>query len=364
VSEQGPIRVLVIDDSAYSRRTIIRMLETSPLVEVVGWARDGEEALRKSLQLRPDLITLDLEMPRMDGFTFLRLLMAKRPTPVLVVSGRSGDEDVFRALELGAVDFVAKPTARAAPELATIEEELIRKVHATRQLRMDKLRERISRAPALAPRAESRAAERVRLVAIGSSTGGPAALMHIFAAFGEPPACAFVVSQHMPEGFTRGFAERLDRQTYVSAREAHGGEELVPGRALLAPGGSHLEFESRGGRVVTRLAPRSPDDKYAPSVDRMFESAAKHFGQALLAVVLTGMGDDGRRGVRAVRAAGGSVIAESEETAVIFGMPQQAIRTGAVDAVLPLSEIPAAIQEGLPRRRHVGQDPETGEGAT
>jgi two-component system chemotaxis response regulator CheB len=348
---QSPIRVMVIDDSAYSRRTIIRMLETSPMVEVVGWARDGEEALRKALQLRPDLITLDLEMPRMDGFTFLRLLMAKRPTPVLVVSGRSGDDTVFRALELGAVDFVAKPTLRAAPELATIQEELIRKVHATRQLRIEKVRDRISQAPAVVRRGDPSRSGRLRVIAIGSSTGGPAALMQIFGAFTEPPDCAFAVSQHMPEGFTRGFAERLDRLTHVRAREARGGETLEPGAVLVAPGGSHLEFESTPEGVVTRLAPRSPEDKYAPSVDRMFESAAKNFGQDLLAIVLTGMGDDGRRGVRAVREGGGTVIAESEETAVIFGMPQQAIRTGSVDAVLPLAEIAPAIQVGLPRPR-------------
>jgi two-component system, chemotaxis family, protein-glutamate methylesterase/glutaminase len=359
VSVQAPIRVLVIDDSAYSRRTIIRMLETSPLIEVVGWARDGEEALRKALQLRPDLITLDLEMPRMDGFTFLRLLMAKRPTPVLVVSGRSGGDTVFRALELGAVDFVAKPTLRAAPELATIQEELIRKVHSTRQLRIDKVRDRISRAPSLVRPNDSTPSGALRVIAIGSSTGGPAALMQVFGAFSEPPDCAFVVSQHMPEGFTRGFAERLDRLTHVRAREAAGGEILAPGMVLVAPGGSHLEFETRGGTVATRLVPRCPEDKYAPSVDRMFESAAKHFGKELLAVVLTGMGDDGRRGVRAVREAGGKVIAESEETAVIFGMPQQAIRTGSVDAVLPLAEIAPAIQAGLPRRR----DARDGEGS-
>jgi two-component system, chemotaxis family, protein-glutamate methylesterase/glutaminase len=350
---QGPIRVMVIDDSAYSRRTIIRLLETSPMVEVVGWARDGEEALRKALQLRPDLITLDLEMPRMDGFTFLRLLMAKRPTPVLVVSGRSGDDTVFRALELGAVDFVAKPTLRAAPELATIQEELIRKVHATRQLRIENVRDRISQAPAMVRRNEPTRSRRMRVIAIGSSTGGPAALMQIFGAFTEPPDCAFVISQHMPEGFTRGFAERLDRLTHVHASEARGGEALERGTVLVAPGGNHLEFETAGAGVATRIGPRSKDDKYAPSVDRMFESAAKHFGQDLLAVVLTGMGDDGRRGVRAVREGGGTVIAESEETAVIFGMPQQAIRSGAVDAVLPLPEIAPAIQAGLPRRREL-----------
>ena len=346
MSAQNPIRVLVIDDSAFSRRTIIRMLETSPLIEVAGWARDGEEALRKALDLQLDLITLDLAMPRMDGFTFLRLIMSKKPTPVLVISGRAGDQDVFKALDLGAVDFVAKPTPRATPELATIEQELIRKVHAIRQLRIDKLRHRISSAPSLMRKAaDARVAS--KLVAIGSSTGGPAALMQLFGSFAEPPSCAFVVSQHMPEGFTRGFAERLDRLTNLSAREARDGDAPEEGAVLIAPGGSHLEFTAKGDRVVVRLAARINADKYAPAVDRMFESAAKHFGSDLLAVVLTGMGDDGRRGVHAVKAQGGRVIAESEETAVIFGMPQQAIRTGLVDAVLPLSEIAPAIQSGI-----------------
>lgn len=351
MSAQNPIRVLVIDDSAFSRRTIIRMLETSPLIEVAGWARDGEEALRKALDLQLDLITLDLEMPRMDGFTFLRLIMAKKPTPVLVISGRAGDQDVFKALDLGAVDFVAKPTPRATPELATIEQELIRKVHAIRQLRIDKLRHRISTAPSLVRKtADARVAS--KLVAIGSSTGGPAALMQLFASFAEPPSCAFVVSQHMPEGFTRGFAERLDRLTNLSAREARDGDAPEEGTVLIAPGGSHLEFTTQDDRVVVRLAARSDADKYAPAVDRMFESAAKHFGSDLLAIVLTGMGDDGRRGVNAVKAQGGRVIAESEETAVIFGMPQQAIRTGLVDAVLPLSEIAPAIQSGVQEVQH------------
>jgi two-component system chemotaxis response regulator CheB len=342
-----PIRVLVIDDSAFSRRTIVRLLESSPLIRVVEWARDGEEALRKALETPVDLITLDLEMPRMDGFTFLRILMAKRPTPVIVVSGRAGDQDVFKALELGAVDFVAKPTPRAAPELATIEQELIRKVHAIRQLRIEKVRSRLASPPPLARRGE-RAARLPKLVAIGASTGGPAALMQLFGAFPEPPPCAFVVAQHMPRGFTAGFAQRLDRLTALRAREARHGDALEPGTVLVAPGGSHLEFELAGGRLLTRLVPGTPGDKYAPSVDRLFASAAKHFGGPdLLAVVLTGMGDDGRLGVRQVKEAGGNVIVESEDTAVIYGMPQQAIRAGAVDAVLPLQAIASAIQAGF-----------------
>ncbi|MBW2272809.1 MAG: chemotaxis response regulator protein-glutamate methylesterase [Deltaproteobacteria bacterium] len=350
MSSRRLIRVLVIDDSAFSRRTITRMLETSPLVEVVDVARDGEEALRKTLELKPDLVTLDLEMPRMDGFTFLRLVMAKLPTPVMVISGRAGEEDTFKALDLGAVDFIGKPTRRATPALQTIQEELIRKVHAIRDLRIDKVKERIVAAPRVLERREpALVPDPSRVVVIGSSTGGPAALMQTFGAWTEAPACAFLVAQHMPEGFTRGFAERLDRLTPFEVAEARGGEDLRPGRVLIAPGGHHLELESRGGRVVTRVVPSQAGDKYTPSVDRLFSSAAKHIGSDLLAVVLTGMGDDGRMGAGEVRESGGKVIAESEETAVIFGMPQQAIRAGHVDEVLPLNEVPAAIQAGMRR---------------
>jgi two-component system chemotaxis response regulator CheB len=342
------IRVLVIDDSAYSRRTIIRILERSPLIEVVDWARDGADALRKAIDTPVDLITLDLEMPRMNGFTFLRLIMARNPTPVIVISGQAGDEDVFKALELGAVDFVAKPTDRAAPELEGIELELIRKVHAIRQLRIEKVRDRLALVPSATGPA-LRGAKLPRVVAVGSSTGGPTALIQLFGAFGEPPPFAFVVSQHMPEGFTEGFARRLDRTSVLQAREARPGDEPRPGTILLAPGGTHLEFENRAGRVVARIMRRAAADKYAPSVDRMFSSAAKHFGSELLAVVLTGMGDDGRAGARVAKSCGGRVIAESEETSVVFGMPQQVIREGVADAVLPLPEIVPAIQAGLPR---------------
>ena len=353
MSAKPLIRVLVIDDSAFSRQVVTRMLSKSPLVEVVGVARDGEDALKKTFELKPDLITLDLEMPRMDGFTFLRIVMAKRPTPVMVISSRVGEESVFRALELGAVDFLAKPTPRAGDELAKIERELIRKVHAIRELRIEKVSERISALPAPATAAVQPSSPRI--VVIGCSTGGPAALMQIFAAFTEAPRCAFAVAQHMPSGFTRGFAERVDRLTPLRAREARGGEDLVNGTVLIAPGGSHLELTTGLGRVVTRVLPSEPNDKYAPSVDRLFESAAKHFGSELTAVVLTGMGDDGRRGALAVREAGGVVLAESEQTAVIFGMPQQAIRAGAVDQVLPLHEIAGALRSGLAGRRDAGR---------
>lgn len=345
---QQKIRVLVLDDSAFSRRTISRMLERSPLCEVVATAADGEEALRQTLRLQPDLITLDLEMPRMDGFTFLRLVMSRCPTPVIVISGRTGDQDVFRALDFGAVDFIAKPTPRAGPELERIEQELLRKVHAVRQLRIEKVRERLESPQPPVRTPAPRALSAPRLVAIGSSTGGPAALMQILGSFVRAPAAALVVAQHMPAGFTRGFAERVDRLTPFAAREAADGDEPAPGAVLVAPGGRHLEFERNGARTLVRLVDAGPGDKYAPSVDRLFASAGKHFaGTELLAIILTGMGDDGRRGAVAVKQAGGRVVAESEETAIVFGMPQQAIRAGAVDAVLPLTQIARVIESGL-----------------
>ncbi len=351
MKRHGSIRVLVIDDSAFSRQTITRMLETSPLIEVVGVARDGEEALRKTLELKPDLITLDLEMPLMDGFTFLRIVMAKRPTPIVIISGRAGEDDVFKALDLGAVDFIAKPTVSATPELRMIEEGLIRKVHAIRELRIEKVSDRIQSRPLVLTKPIDRSHAIAPVVVIGSSTGGPSALVQIFGAFTEAPPSTFLVAQHMPRGFTRSFAERLDRLTPLRVREAVNGEELEAGTVLIAPGGCHLELVTRGSRVVTRLDSDVESAEYVPSIDRLFASAAKQYGQNLLAIVLTGMGHDGRNGACRVKEAGGRVIAESEETAVIYGMPRQVVNAGAADRVLPLEAMPAEIQTGIGPKR-------------
>jgi two-component system chemotaxis response regulator CheB len=323
------------------------MLDSSPLIEVVGWAGDGQHAFRRTLELEPDLITLDLEMPRMNGFTFLRLLMAKRPTPVLVISGRARGHDVFHALELGAVDFVAKPSMRATHELQSIEDGLIRKVHAMRELRIDKLSERVLAPPPVVATTAAPGADAVPTIVVGCSTGGPAALMQTLGAFAEVVPAAFLVAQHMPVGFTQGLAERLNRLTPFRVLEAREGEEPRAGTVLIAPGGCHLELEATHGRIMTRLEPDEVSDRFVPSVDRLFASAAKQFGGNLLAVVLTGMGDDGREGARQVKAAGGRVIAESEETAVIYGMPRQVVNAGLADQVIPLHEIPAAIQTGV-----------------
>lgn len=340
------IRVLVVDDSAFNRRTIIKMLEAVPGIEVVGYACDGEEGLRKVFDLHPDLITLDLEMPRMDGFTFLRIVMSGRPTPVIVISARSEDENVFRALDFGAVDFVAKPSARISPELFNIREDLVRKVLSGGRTDMSKVlqRNRQSEAAASLPPALGKGGEqtlRVKqakaLVVIGASTGGPPALQTIFSAIREPLPVAFAIAQHMPPGFTKAFAERMNKLSALTIVEATDGDVILPGKVFIAPGGRNLVFERTGQEVRIRIVSPAPEQRYVPSVDVLFTSAAEAFAAKTVAVVLTGMGNDGHQGVMAIKKAGGAVIAESEESSVVFGMPKEAIATGCVDTVVPLT---------------------------
>ncbi len=349
-----PLRVLVVDDSAYNRRTISDMLTAIPAVEVVGKAGDGDEALRLASELSPDLITLDLEMPRMDGFTFLRLLMARRPTPVVIVSGYSAKENVFRALELGAIDFIAKPSRTVASDLSSIGESLANMVQVIRHLAppgLDPARRvtpvRSNETPAI--RAESTRVDQgepKKVVIIGSSTGGPTALIEVFRRIGGVSSASVVVAQHMPERFTKTFADRLDRLAGLRVFEASGVHRLEPGVAWVCPGGRCVELERdpRQGLVIRVVRPDA-GDRYVPSVDRLFTSAAAVAGPKLVAAVLTGMGDDGAKGVTAVKQAGGVVLAESPETAVIYGMPGAAVRTGHVDHHLPLRTLGDKLAE-------------------
>jgi two-component system chemotaxis response regulator CheB len=353
-----PIRILVIDDSAFNRQTITAMIEGSPGLQVVGRAGDGEEGLRMAFQLQPDVITLDLEMPKMDGFAFLRLLMARQPTPVIVISGYATRENVFKALELGALDFVAKPSRTITPELRTIQEELLTKVRLVTQLRMVSLTDRAARSraggtmsgafsvppvPVTPPASRKEGVAPPRLIAIGASTGGPPAINRILVNLEPTLPVGIVITQHMPAKFTRAFAERLDRTTPWSVREAEPGDAITAGCVLVAPGSGSLAIKREGGQLRAEIVAQQPDDRYVPSVDRMLTSAATAMGTDLLAIVLTGMGGDGGRGVKAVKAAGGRNIAEAPESAVIFGMPQEAIATGCVDEVVALPNIPDMI---------------------
>lgn len=344
-------KVLVIDDSAFNRRAITGMLEKIPDVEVIGTATDGEEGLKKAFQLNPDIITLDLEMPVMDGFTFLRLLMSQKPVPVIVVSSRDDDANVFRALEFGAVDFLAKPTHRISRELLNIEKDLIAKVNMVADLKMDNLKKRVFQhrpAEIIADRSnmyglEKREVSDYEVLAIGSSTGGPPALQSMLSGLSGALPLAIVVSQHMPPGFTMAFAQRLNRLSDFEVKEAADGDMVRQGRVLIAPGGCHMQFKKEGDNFYVKIIQREIQDRYAPSVDKMFLSVADHFGDRAIGIVLTGMGNDGKLGVKAIKKANGYVIAESEETAIVYGMPREAINTGAVDKILPLNEIPSEI---------------------
>jgi two-component system, chemotaxis family, protein-glutamate methylesterase/glutaminase len=333
----APIRVLLADDCEAAQRELALLLSREPGIEVVGRARDGEEALRLALHTRPHCICLDLAMPHMDGFTFLRLLMSRQPTPVIVVSASAVKRDVFKALELGALDFVAKPAPGEGRDLSVVREELLAKMETLRALRV----EGAPAAPPAPAQAPAMAGRPTRLAVIGASTGGPPAVGRLLAALPRDLPLAFAVAQHMPEKFTHTFAERLARRTGLDVREAREGEELADRRVLVAPGGKHLRLVRTGGPlgpVRATLVEPGPSDaaRWCPSVDLLFTSAADTMGHRVCAVVLTGMGSDGRRGVERVKEAGGLALAESEASAVVFGMPREAADTGKVDEVLPL----------------------------
>jgi two-component system, chemotaxis family, protein-glutamate methylesterase/glutaminase len=344
------IKALVVDDSAYNRTVITQMLSADGGIDVVGSATDGVDAIAKTLRLQPDVITLDLEMPNMDGFTFLRWLMKERPTPVIVLSSRSDTRSVFRALELGAVEFLAKPESRISRSIETIAKDLLQKVHGVLNLEMSKvtstvaLLSREQAAPVVRKEDEVRREQGpLEVVAIASSTGGPPALQAILSVLPGDLSAAIVIAQHMPPGFTRSFAERLNKLSSLVVREAADGDRVEPGTVLIAPGGHHLIIRRDRAGLAAGLVSRTPSDTYVPSADRMMVSVAEACGPAALGVVLTGMGKDGSEGVVAIKKGRGQCLAESEESAVIFGMPQEAIRTGAVDKVLPLSRMAAEI---------------------
>jgi two-component system chemotaxis response regulator CheB len=345
VTDKKKLRVLVVDDSAHNRRAIAAILGNHPDIEIVGTADDGEKALKSVAALKPDLITLDLEMPRMDGFTFLRILMQQMPTPVIVISSLSRKQQVFQVLELGALDFVGKPTRFFSAEEPGLRDELINKVLAVRFLQIVPFNRRAAGKELTAvgtalPPKNKPAVERVeRVVCIGASTGGPPALQAIFKALNQGSGTAYMVAQHMPEKFTRAFAERLNRTSSLQICEAQDGMAVVSGGAYIAPGGAQLQLASIKGVLSCAVVAAVSSDRYSPSIDMLFETAAPLFKTKLLAVVLTGMGSDGSAGVRLVHKFGGQVIAESSESAIVYGMPKEAMQTGCVDESLPLDGI-------------------------
>jgi two-component system chemotaxis response regulator CheB len=358
------VRVLVVDDSALMRKLIPLILERDPDIEVVGTAMDGAFALRKIEELHPDVVTLDLEMPRMDGLETLRMIMRGAPLPVIVFSTHSkeGAYSTFKALALGAIDFVAKPTDAAAGNLEPVAHQLADKIKVAKRAGGPKAMPKPSLAPPKPSRKHARPAlPPNRIIAIGISTGGPNALQYFLAQFSADFPGTFVIVQHMPEGFTDMFARRLDECCALEVQEAHSGDLLVAGRALICPGNRHMMVRRmpRGDMVV--LSDTPPINGHRPSADVLFHSVAQEFGLTSIGVIMTGMGEDGAEGIGAIKSSGGMTIAQSEETCVVSGMPRAATQRGYIHKVVPLDGLAAYLIQNYGTDRNTGEKAEGSE---
>ena len=333
-------RVMIVDDSAYVRKVIRQMLSRSPFLEIVGAARDGQEALQMAEELRPDVITCDLIMPALDGAGFIRAQMAARPVPIVVVSVASeSGELVLSALDAGAVDFVQKPTALSTDRVLEIADELIGKVKAAAAARPAIGRELPP--PALVRPAAARS---VDIVVIGISTGGPQALKMMIPRLPAELPVPIAIVLHMPVGYTELYARKLNEQSGLHVLESQGGEVVAPGHVYVAPAGRHLTLRrTPSGDVVTTLDVRPFDALYRPSVDALFQSAAEVYGSRVLGIVMTGMGSDGREGAAWIKAKGGTVLTESETSCVVYGMPRSIVEAGLSDGHVPLDRMADAL---------------------
>lgn len=338
------LRVLVVDDSAYVRKVISQLLSRSPFLEVVGTARDGREALERVADLAPDVVTIDLIMPNLDGVGFIREQMARRPVPIVVVSVASeAGELVLTALDAGAVDVVQKPTALASDRLLEIGDDLIAKVKAAADARV--------RAPV--PPSPTVSASMIRpgrgafdIVVLGISTGGPQALRSIVPRLPQEFPVPLAIVLHMPVGYTELYARKLDELSALSVVEASSGLQVRAGTVFIAPAGRHLILRRNGdGAVVTHLDAKPLDTPHRPSVDVLFQSAADVYADRVLGVVMTGMGSDGREGSAWIKAKGGRVLTEAESTCVVYGMPRSVVEAGLSDQSVGLDEMAAALVE-------------------
>lgn len=359
-------KVLVVDDSALIRQVLADILRSDPEIEVLDTARDPYEARDKIKRLNPDVLTLDVEMPGMDGLTFLENLMRLRPMPVVMVSTftEEGAEVTLRALELGAVDFVAKPKKTAATGLAGYAEEICAKVKVAAGARIKGFRRVRAKtfamdvppkhsADAVVGRAVSNSHALItqRIVAIGSSTGGTEAIREVLQ--GMPAdAPGIVIVQHIPAAFSGSFAQRVNKQSVIQVMEAEDGQEIMPGHAYIAPGGQHLLVVRFGLRYVCRILDGPPVNRHKPSVDVLFRSVARSAGPNGVGVILTGMGDDGARGLLEMRQVGAATIAQDEQSSVVWGMPGEAVRMGAADKVVDLASVAETLLD-LARRRDI-----------
>ncbi len=348
----GRIKVLVVDDSALMRRVIWGLLEEDPEIQVVGSAVDGQDAIEKVHQLKPDVVTLDVEMPKLDGLQTLGYLMSENPVPCIMLSAYTprGAETTLKALDYGATDFVQKPSGAISLNLERVKDELLAKVKVAKNIDLKRLpfRPGDSGAPKLSVPKPKPIVDRGSVVAIGTSTGGPRALASLLPALPKGFPAPVLVVQHMSAGFTASLAARLDKECGNRVKEAEQGEILEAGTIYLAPGDWHMEVVREGGVVKVKLDQRPPVLGVRPCADLLFQSVADTYGAKAVGVVLTGMGRDGAKGLRAMKAKDARTLAQDEASSVVYGMPRAAYATGAVDRVLSLGQMAAGIVELLP----------------
>ena len=348
-------KVLIVDDSALMRQLLMDILSKDPGIEVVGTAADPYVARDKILKLNPDVHTLDVEMPRMDGLTFLEKLMASHPLPVVMVSSltEKGCETTLRALELGAFDFVTKPKIDVSNSMQDLQDELLRKVKAAATARIrarpksiSQNQPQITKAPLVS---EALITSTHKVIAIGTSTGGTEALAEILTTF-PPDAPGVIAVIHMPPGYTKSYAERLDRTCQIRVKEAEHGDRILPGHALIAQGDRHLEAYRSGASYAVQVTNGEKVSGFRPSVDVLFRSCARYLGPNAVGAILTGMGRDGAEGLLAMRNVGAHTIAQDEATCVVYGMPREAVAMNAASQVLPLNRIGGQLlKHALPK---------------
>ena len=343
MATNGAIRVLVVDDSALVRKILTEIVEAAPGLEVVGVAGDPYQAKDKIKRLQPDVLTLDVEMPRMDGITFLGNLMRLRPMPVVMVSSLTepGADVTLAALELGAIDFVTKPKVDVAAGLGDYADELVAKLRMAARAR-PRVRSAVEVDRTKAAEATAGLMARIqatdKLIAIGASTGGTEAIREVLDLL-PPDSPPVVIAQHIPEAFSGPFAERLDKTSPLRVCQASDGQQILPGHAYLAPGNLHLRVKRSGARYSCQLDDTEPVNRHKPSVDALFESVADQAGVNALGILLTGMGVDGAKGLKQIQDRGGPTIAQDEATSVVWGMPGEAVKLNAADHVLPLGKV-------------------------
>ncbi len=348
------VRVLIVDDSGFFRRRISEILTSDKRIEVIGMAADGMEAVRKVAELKPDVVTMDIEMPVLDGISAVRRIMATHPTPILMFSSLTSDgaKAALDALDAGAVDYLPKRLEDLSPDQAEAGKILCTRVYtiALRGVvgRVDTPKAAgTATLPPLKPRTASPQRGNCKIVIIGTSTGGPAALQQVLSKLPANFPVPILLVQHMPGSFTPAFAQRLDQLCAISVKEAAEGDVLKPGTALLAPGGRQMVVEDRRGGVVVHITDSEPGQNYRPCVDITFLSVAKIYPGKVLAVVLTGMGADGREGARALKQGGSFIWAQDEASSVVYGMPMAVTEAGLADQVLSLSDIGPSLAQGV-----------------